>query len=325
MLNEAAVQKENHVFFMRDSPPKLQDPKSIQEKKNIIRNTERESLSPIMRRAMSNPEVYKPYFNTDQSENEKEIETEKISSYVVDENKAIRSDPSVVLFDQLKKKSNSESLQSDNFLAISHKRYFSTSVPINMSNKMPLGKNRQVPLGGKINKTNLQKIYLYGKKVHVGLGFPSKMPIVVNKNSEIIEKSEESFNNLEDFIQKIKSDGNSLDSKTIEGNKKVDKNKSNKINMNLPSNISEKERSAIKDNDIHRVSDEICTTNQKFVEMETCILNEFTDIKTSISKIIEDRKEIQNQHRIWLQNMKKKIYITKEETKRIEISPLNII
>ena len=161
--------------------------------------------------------------------------------------------------------------------------------------------------------------------MHVGLGFPSKMPIVVNKNSEIIEKSEESFNNLEDFIQKIKSDGNSLDSKTIEGNKKVDKNKSNKINMNLPSNISEKERSAIKDNDIHRVSDEICTTNQKFVEMETCILNEFTDIKTSISKIIEDRKEIQNQHRIWLQNMKKKIYITKEETKRIEISPLNII
>ena len=52
--------------------------------------------------------------------------------------------------------------------------------------------------------------------------------------------------------------------------------------------------------------------------METNIISDLTSIKSSIEKIIEERKEIQKQHRIWLTNMKKKICQTKERTKKIE-------
>lgn len=52
--------------------------------------------------------------------------------------------------------------------------------------------------------------------------------------------------------------------------------------------------------------------------METSLISELTDIKTSINKILEDRNALQSQHRIWLQNMKKKIFQTKEKTRKIE-------
>ena len=76
-------------------------------------------------------------------------------------------------------------------------------------------------------------------------------------------------------------------------------------------NFAEKEKYDADKDALSQVEYDFDSTKNEYIEMETSLISELTDIKTSINKILEDRNALQSQHRIWLQNMKKKIFQTK--------------
>ena len=284
----------------------------------------------ILSRVMSNPLVYDNYLSSISTESDTE-QNENMSSNCVNSNaKTISSDPRLNL-------SNGQwktaplfdcSDQTVDLHTAVQKRYSALCMPVNMTNKMPIQKTRQMSIGnGKINKNCLNKINIYGQKIHVGLGFPTKAPVIKNKKSKMIEMSEKSFNNLEDLIKKIKNENSALivllpneeDNNEENASSHDDNDKgSDDFLKNNNINCLDKEDRVITGQDISRVTKEIDSTKKHFIEMETNILSDFTNIKTSIDKILEDRKEIQKQHRIWLETMKKKICKTKADTKNIE-------
>lgn len=59
---------------------------------------------------------------------------------------------------------------------------------------------------------------------------------------------------------------------------------------------------------------------EEFKELESDILKDVNEVTKSINKVLEYRKEIQNEHRKWLEDRKRKILETKKETKIIKDS-----
>lgn len=62
---------------------------------------------------------------------------------------------------------------------------------------------------------------------------------------------------------------------------------------------------------------------KEFDELESDILKDVNEVSKSIDKVLEERKEIQLQHRKWLEDRKKKIWETKKNTKIIKDSNLH--
>lgn len=186
---------------------------------------------------------------------------------------------------------------SEHWKAHFHNHKLINSMPNKMSNKMSLQRTRQITLGGpKINRQNFKNIEINGQKIQAGVGFPTKMPIIIDKKSEIIRKTETSFDELENIINRIKSKDNTTTKDSPPKNDEKPLNNSNSRETGI----------------------------ETFEKMEISILNEISTIKTSINKLLEDRKEIQMQHRMWIKDMKKKIYQAKQETMNIENQPSEI-
>lgn len=283
----------------------------------------------ILYRALSNPLVYDNSIKSTSTESDTEQLIDESSNSVKNYNnkaKSISSDPNLSLSNgQWKTAPLFDSSQTVDLHTAVQKRYSALCIPVNMTNKMSIQKGHQMSIGsGKVNKHYLQKINVNGKQIRVGLGFPTKAP-VINKNSKMIETSERTFNNLEDMIQRIKDENNILlnESFSNDEEKKTSNNDEEYDDISKNNNFSN--NIEITGQDISRLTDEISSTKKHFIEMETSILSDFNSIKTSINQIIEDRKEIQKQHKIWLENMKKKIYHTKEETKKIGKIPYDSI
>lgn len=133
-------------------------------------------------------------------------------------------------------------------------------------------------------------------------------------SSEIIKNPDKYFDNLELIIQNIKSNKDSFKSSLI-SQEELHLLKTNNNNFNF----AEKEKYDADKDALSQVEYDFDSTKNEYIEMETSLISELTDIKTSINKILEDRNALQSQHRIWLQNMKKKIFQTKEKTRKIEI------
>lgn len=199
---------------------------------------------------------------------------------------------------------NCENQPNNNISNTYCKRGSHSTIPINIKNKISLTKAHQMCIGFKKNKNNWKKIDVNGKKVCVGLGFPVKTPIICSSTSDLIKNSDKKYNDLENFIEKLKAE--SKISKNCIKNKIIDENKDSNKN-----NSSEKEKFK---NDYIRVESEYNSANENLINMESIIINELTDINTSINQLIEERKEIQKQHRIWLQYMKKKSNLIAKQT-----------
>lgn len=198
----------------------------------------------------------------------------------------------------------------------SSKCYSCSSMPVNTKNKMALHKSKMFSLGlGRVNKKYHN---IYGQSLQVGHGFPAKTPIIADPSAEMIEKSDKSFNNLENLIQRLKKDSDLLSLSLHCKDDATTSSTSNEKSAN--SSFSD---GNILGKEISRVSEDINTQKKEFIEMESSILNDFTDIKSSISQLLEERKEIQQQHRIWLQSMREKINQTKENAKDTNILTLN--
>lgn len=337
---EKPNQSSDHVTFMKVSSNKLHISKEKQREfehefflkdQNIKLEESNDDSNTVIHYAMSSPSVFDS--NTVLTDSDTDTEDDKTTNITNNKAKAISSDPLLSLSGGHWKTTplfSKDEKNIDLHTAV-QKRYSSLSMPANMTNKMTLCKTRHMPFGGgKVNKNNMQKINIYGQKIHVGLGFPTKAPIINSSKSKIIEMSDKSFNNLENLIQKIKDENNNTN---LTPHTEVEKNDEN-TNKNLnekekiePKNnnlsTSENEKPIITGQDISRVTTEMDSTKKQFIEMETNILSEFSNIKSSINQLLEDRKEIQKQHRIWLENMKKKIYQTKKETQSIEGKPFN--
>lgn len=262
----------------------------------------------------------------DFSDGEIEIDFEKSSKTTNSSSKTISPNS----FPQLKKMK-----ESDDIPTLDHKRFTSLKAsPSNTKNKMPLQRTRQMSIGNTINRNNFQKVSIYGKKIHIGLGFPTKVPVIKNTESEIIEKSEKTFKTLENLIQKLKDESKTLNLKqtlTESEEKSINSQSSfndiknsqyiNDKNLEYKDNNlckSKKDNFIITAQDITLVTNEMDSTKQKFIRMEEDILDDFSNINSSIDKLLEDRKEMQKQHRIWLENMKKQINKTKLNTRCID-------
>lgn len=337
---ENLAQSSDHDSFTEptsDAAPCSKDNQENTQIKNEIGDDHLNELNKesnkVLYRAMSNPFVYDPGLNSASTESDTEPTIDNSSNSNNATARTISSDPRLSLSNGQWKTAplfDSSDQTVDIHTAV-QKRYSALCMPVNMTNKMSIQKSRELTMGsGKVNRKHLQKINLYGQKIRVGLGFPTKAPVINNKESKMIEMSDKSFNNLENLIQKIKDENNNLVTSSPNNEDKGEGNSSSKSNsdeeyddISKNNNISmdHKENWAITGQDISRVTKEIYSTKKHFIEMESSILSDFTNIKTSINQILEDRKEIQKQHRIWLENMKKKIYKTKEETKNIERIP----
>ena len=299
--------------------PKTDDIIDASINQNVIFTKSNESLDKTMHHKLQTRTRHNTTMNINFSDGDIDFEYEKSSN---SNSNIISSDPRQPLSGKFKKAPGSDDLST-----VSYKKYSSLKItPTNTKNKIPLQRTRHMTIGGSINTNNFQKVSIYGKKVHVGLGFPTKMPTINNKESEIIEMSDKSFDSLENLIQKLKDEShiinsmqqsNTLNNLNAKPLLKDDNSVDTEFELSQ-NNLNVQKNPVITYHDISLVTNEINTTKKKFIEMEANLLNDFTSINSSIDKILEDRKEMQKQHRLWLECMKKQIFKTKEETKFIE-------
>lgn len=292
----------NHVAFV-----KIPNQKYLELSDSDVNFNPNKMPTKFMHRAISNPAIYESEMNSDFTNSDTD-EDYKDSRSKFQNIKVASSDPNYCIKKQWDKMQFSDTdEQYSNMSNSIYKRFSSASIPINVKNKLSLQKYRQLSCyfnKGRFSNNQLQKANFYEKKICVGLGFPSKKPIFTD-NSDLIKKSDKKYDNLENIIQQLKNEDKSL-SVIFSSNDSQNEAKDNEENC------------PITKNDISHINNDINSTKKYFIEMESDIISDLTDIKSSISKILEERKEIQKQHRIWLSNMKKKIYQTKEKTKNIE-------
>ena len=177
-----------------------------------------------------------------------------------------------------------------------------------MTNKMPVTRTREMAIGGRrINNRHTAKININGKKVHVGIGFPTNAPVIETEGSKILKDTEKSYERFEAIIQKLKT-ANSTYSSTLE----------NRVKEKTDEKSEPKDQNELlTENDLTKLSNEIGTTRNKFMEMEKTILDDVNNIRSSIEKLMQDRKELQQKHKVWLEDRKKKIFQAKAESKKI--------
>ncbi|KAK8891799.1 hypothetical protein M9Y10_029019 [Tritrichomonas musculus] len=193
--------------------------------------------------------------------------------------------------------SNSHSSDSNND-SNRNKTNIKRALPLNSSSNSSSFKLNNQMLSSAIRSSSRNNLPLTSKKMSLPLGKHCATPPRKNTNLTSLYDSSSQY-----------SSNSSIDISEINSNSKLQDVSNNDIAISTPTLFLQTDNTYVLAND---------PNSAVFEQKENNIITQINEISKSIEELLKQRKEIQFQHKRWLDDRKKKIFQVRKETNQMQ-------